>query len=70
MQKNIITFVIQTERYLFNLDYKAMGVTQLKRKLKKLRKVSNLRRQSLKLLTAKPVIKKVDTEELKKEFAN
>jgi hypothetical protein len=45
-----------------------MGVTQVKRKLRKLRKKTDLRRQSLKLLTATPVIKKVDIEELKKQF--
>jgi hypothetical protein len=45
-----------------------MGVTQVKRKLRKLRKKSDLRRQKIKLLTATPVIRKVDVEELKKQF--
>lgn len=45
-----------------------MGVTQVKRKLRKLRKKSDLRQQKIKLLTAQPVIRKVDVEELKKQF--
>ena len=68
LQKNIITFAVQLPKILFILDYTTMGVTQVKRKLRKLRKKSDLRRQGLKLLTAKPVIKKVDAEELKKQF--
>ncbi|MEY5049027.1 MAG: hypothetical protein RLZZ175_2386 [Bacteroidota bacterium] len=45
-----------------------MGVTQVKRKLKNIRTKTALRNQSLKLLNFKPVIKKVDIEELKASF--
>ncbi len=45
-----------------------MGVTRLKRKGRVNKTVSRLRIQSIKLLTATPVIKKVDIEELKKQF--
>jgi hypothetical protein len=46
-----------------------MAITRIQRKLRKNRKVSNLRKQNIKLLTATPVIKKITVEELKKEIA-
>lgn len=46
-----------------------MGATSLKRKARKNRVVSKRRQQAIKLNTAKPVIKKVDVEKLKEEFA-
>ena len=45
-----------------------MGVTRLKRKGRKNRNVSASRQFSIKHLTATPVIKNVDLEELKKQF--
>lgn len=45
-----------------------MGVTRLKRKDRRNKNVASARQQKIKLLTAKPVIKKVDIEELKKQF--
>jgi len=45
-----------------------MGVTQVKRKLRKNRVKTALRNQSIKLLTAKPLVTKVDIEELKKQI--
>jgi hypothetical protein len=46
-----------------------MAVTTLKRKLKRKRLAQNARVIKIKQLTAKPVIKNVDVEELKKSFA-
>lgn len=46
-----------------------MGVTRLKRKGQKNRAVSATRTFSIKHLTATPVIKNVDIEELKKSFS-
>lgn len=46
-----------------------MGATSLKRKARKNRVVSSLRQQRIKLNTARPVIKKVDVEKIKEEFA-
>ena len=45
-----------------------MAVTTLKRKLKRKRQGQTARVNRIKSLTAKPVIKKVDVEELKKSF--
>ncbi len=45
-----------------------MAVTQLARKGRVNRVRSAKRRQSLKLLTARPVIKNIDIESIKKEF--
>ncbi|EIM78450.1 hypothetical protein A3SI_02768 [Nitritalea halalkaliphila LW7] len=47
---------------------KAMAVTTLKRKLKRRRQAATTRVARIKQLTAKPVIKNVDVEELKKSF--
>jgi hypothetical protein len=47
-----------------------MAVTTLKRKLKRKRQSQKARVIKIKQLSAKPVIKNVDTEELKKGFAN
>ncbi|MBO9700857.1 MAG: hypothetical protein J7604_11655 [Sporocytophaga sp.] len=44
-----------------------MAVTRLKRKEKKNKTVSKARTTSIKRLTAVPVIKKIDLEELKKQ---
>ena len=45
-----------------------MAVTTLKRKLKRKRLKQNTRVIKIKQLNAKPVIKNVDVEELKKSF--
>ena len=45
-----------------------MAVTQLARKGRVNKAKSAKRKQSLKLLTAKPVIKNIDVEAIKKEF--
>ena len=45
-----------------------MASTRLKRKAKRNKAVAKKRTQDIKLLTSKPTIKKVDVEELKKEF--
>jgi hypothetical protein len=46
-----------------------MAVTRLKRKLRRKRQTQNARVIKIKQLTAQPVIKNVDVEELKKSFA-
>ena len=46
-----------------------MGVTRLKREGRYNKTVSRLKVQAVKLLTATAVIKKVDVEELKQQFA-
>jgi hypothetical protein len=43
-----------------------MGVTRLKRKERRNKTVSKLRTQGIKLVTAVPVIKSLDIEELRK----
>ncbi|HLU88575.1 MAG TPA: hypothetical protein VKZ51_02000 [Cyclobacteriaceae bacterium] len=45
-----------------------MAVTTLKRKLKRKRQAQNTRILKIKQLSAQPVIKNVDVEELKKSF--
>ncbi len=45
-----------------------MAVTRLKRKNRKDKAKSAVRRQSLKIQNAKPVIKNVDIEKIKEEF--
>ena len=45
-----------------------MAVTTLKRKARRNKLTSTIRKQNIKLLTATPVIKNVDVEELKKQF--
>lgn len=45
-----------------------MAVTTLKRKLKRKRQGQNTRTLKIKQLNAKPVIKNVDVEEVKKTF--
>ena len=47
-----------------------MGVTQLARKSRVNKTRSRQRKQMLKLLTAQPVIKNVDIEAIKLEFAS
>jgi hypothetical protein len=47
-----------------------MAVTTLKRKLKRKRQSQKARVIKIKQLSAKPVIKNVDIEELKKGFTN
>jgi len=47
-----------------------MAVTRLVRKAKKNRTVSKKRIANIKRLTSKPVIKNVDIEQIKEEFAN
>ncbi|GAB2498135.1 hypothetical protein [Algoriphagus taiwanensis] len=46
-----------------------MGVTTLKRKLRRKRQSQNARVIKIKQLSAKPVIKNVDIEELKASFS-
>ncbi|MCR9066111.1 MAG: hypothetical protein NXI00_19225 [Cytophagales bacterium] len=46
-----------------------MAVTRLKRKGRKNRAVANNKQNAIKILTARPEIKKVDVEELKAEFS-
>lgn len=46
-----------------------MGVTKLKRKERRNRTIANNKTAKIKSLTAKPVIKNVDIEAIKKEFA-
>lgn len=46
-----------------------MAVTTLKRKLRRKRQTQNARVQKIKLLSAQPVIKNVDVEEIKKGFS-
>jgi len=50
------------------LTESAMAVTRLKRKNRKDKAKSAVRRQSLKIQNAKPVIKNVDIEAIKEEF--
>jgi hypothetical protein len=45
-----------------------MAITRLKRKNRKDRAKSAVRRQTLKIQNAKPVIKNVDIEKIKEEF--
>jgi hypothetical protein len=45
-----------------------MGITRLKRKDRKNSNRANARVAKLKLLTAKPVIKNIDVEAIKKSF--
>lgn len=45
-----------------------MAVTRLKRKNRKDKSKSAVRRQSLKIQNAQPVIKNVDVEKIKEEF--
>ena len=47
-----------------------MGVTRLKRKNRRVRAEAARRRTKLKILTSVPVIKRVDIEELKKQFTS
>jgi hypothetical protein len=63
-------FVIQKNAVIFALLLKksAMAVTRLKRKNRKDKAKSAVRRQSLKIQNAKPVIKNVDIEQVKEEF--
>ncbi len=46
-----------------------MAVTRLKRKERKNRAVANNKQAAIKDLTKKPVIRNVDVEAIKKEFA-
>jgi hypothetical protein len=47
-----------------------MAVTRLKRKNRKDKSAASVRRQSLKIQNFQPVMKNVDVEEVKKEFAS
>ncbi|GEO23101.1 hypothetical protein [Cyclobacterium qasimii] len=47
-----------------------MAVTTLKRKLRRKRQAQNARVQTIKLLSAQPVLKNVDVEEIKKGFTS
>ncbi len=50
------------------LKKRTMAVTRLKRKGRKDKSISAVRRQTLKIQNAKPVIKNVDIEKIKEEF--
>tara|TARA_R110001592_G_scaffold9215_1_gene49099 strand:+ start:9363 stop:9554 length:192 start_codon:yes stop_codon:yes gene_type:complete len=52
-----------------NKTNNTMAVTTLKRKLRRKRQAQNARVQTIKLLSAQPVLKNVDVEEIKKGFA-
>jgi len=72
----ILTKVKQNQIFILILRFicvhiknKTMGVTALKRKLRRKRLKQNTRVIKIKQLSAKPVIKNVDIEELKKNFA-
>ncbi|MEX2594909.1 MAG: hypothetical protein WD426_19235 [Anditalea sp.] len=54
--------------YLNHKTERKMAVTTLKRKLKRKRQSQNTRVIKIKQLSAQPVIKNVDVEELKKNF--
>jgi hypothetical protein len=47
-----------------------MGVTRLKRKGKRNKSIANARVAKIKQLTLRPVIKNVDIEKIKEEFAS
>ena len=47
-----------------------MAVTTLKRKLRRKRQAQNVRILKIKQLSAQPVIKNVDVEEIKKGFSS
>lgn len=51
------------------LNYTEMAVTQLKRKARRNRAIANNKVDAIKKLVLKPIIKKVDVEELKAQFA-
>ncbi len=53
----------------FNFKIREMAVTRLKRKEKRNRAKANNRVQAIKQLTKKPIIKNVDIEAIKQEFA-
>jgi hypothetical protein len=64
------SFSFIRKKYIFAdsiLILRTMAVTRLKRKEKKNKTVSKARTTSIKRLTAVPVIKKIDLEELKKQ---
>ncbi|MEX2564817.1 MAG: hypothetical protein WD431_02605 [Cyclobacteriaceae bacterium] len=63
----IITFALQFKE-IRKIQY-TMAITTLKRKLKRKRQSQNERVLKIKQLSAKPVIKNVDVEEIKKEFS-
>jgi hypothetical protein len=50
------------------LKQNVMGVTRLKRKNRKDKTKSRVRRQTLKIQNAQPVLKSVDVEKIKEEF--
>lgn len=50
------------------LKQSVMGVTRLKRKNRKDKTKSRVRRQTLKIQNAQPVLKSVDVEKIKEEF--
>jgi hypothetical protein len=64
--QNLINFI--SLRFIFKKPIK-MGVTRLKRKEKRNRANANARVAKIKQLTKRPVIKNVDIEKIKEEFA-
>lgn len=64
----MLTFALHFKR-LIKIKHK-MAVTTLKRKLKRKRQAQTARVLKIKQLSAKPVIKNVDVEEIKKDFSD
>lgn len=68
--ETILTFAPRFLRKVFTaVIYIIMAVTRLKRKSRVNRAVANNKTAEIKRLGEKPMIKKVDVEELKAEFA-
>ncbi|MBX2945884.1 MAG: hypothetical protein KF725_08610 [Cyclobacteriaceae bacterium] len=61
-------YVAESIIFALLLTTKVMAVTRLKRKNRKDKSKSAVRRQSLKIQNAKPVIKNVDIEKIKEAF--
>ncbi len=66
--KCLFTFATRFETILLK-KYTTMAVTTLKRKLKRKRQSQTTRVIKIKQLSAQPVIRNVDVEELKKSFS-
>lgn len=67
-QNNSYLCPLVLKRSIQRINYIAMAVTRLKRKSRVNRAVANNRTAEIKRLSEKPMIKKVDVEELKAEF--
>ncbi|WP_297335780.1 hypothetical protein [Algoriphagus sp.] len=67
-QRKNVCIPLQSVSKQKHLNYIVMAVTTLKRKLRRKRQSQNTRVARIKQLSAQPVIKNVDVEELKKSF--